>query len=70
MSTPPKKDYSKTWVEWVEPFSVATGNDAVYMKIRGTTAIALMRSLHQYDNDEDAFMDFVIVNWANITEEK
>jgi hypothetical protein len=64
------RDYSKTWVEWVEPFSEATGSDPVYIKIRGTTAVTLMKSMHSYTNDEDALMDFVVVNWAIVTEEK
>jgi hypothetical protein len=65
------RDYTKTWVQWIEPFSKHTGSDAVYLRIRGDTAIKQMRAVHAYKSDEDAFMDFVVVNWAEIiTEEK
>ncbi len=31
--------------------------------------IEYQRSLHDYDNDEDALMDFMVVRWAWIEEE-
>lgn len=64
------EDYSKLWVEWVEPFSEHTGSDAVYMKIRATTAITLMKAFHEYTDDFDALMDFVAVHWASLREEQ
>ena len=65
---PINRDYNKTWVEWVEPFSEHSGSDTVYLKVRGDTAVKVMRALHEYKTDEDAFMDFVVVNWATTRE--
>lgn len=62
-------DYSKVWVEWVEPFSRFTGSDEVYIKIRATTAIKMMKEMHKltsYKDDFEALMDFVVVHWASL----
>lgn len=67
-------NYDNVWVEWVEPYSQATGSDPVYMKIKATTAIGAMKSYrsgkYSYNNDEDALVDFLTVHWAKLTEAK
>lgn len=57
------------WVEWVDP--VNKKNDPVYCRVRPRVAIqcskeAALISGHVYANDQDAFEDFVVVNWGYI----
>jgi len=54
------------WVEWVEPY---VDSDPVYMRVSKDTAIKAQRRCHLYDSDEQAFDDFMVVNWATTREE-
>jgi hypothetical protein len=65
----------KRWVEWVEPFSVYSGGDPVYMRVEDKTAIKAQKGLLAqkgfYDvPDKQALDEFVVVYWATIREEK
>lgn len=58
------------WVEWVEPF---VESDPVYLRVSKETAIrfakaAAAKNGHTYATDEDAFMDFIVENWASTRE--
>ena len=50
------------WITWVEPF--APSNEAVYCTISEKTAVEVQRSIHEYETDEQALEDFMIVHWA------
>lgn len=57
------------WIEWVEPF---VESDPVYLRVSRETAIKYAKDGaakhgHTYATDEDALMDFIIVNWARET---
>jgi len=53
------------WVTWVEPWM---GDIAAYIAIKVEDAITFQRSKHAYASDEEALDDFVVCNWATITE--
>ena len=56
------------WVEWIEPFG--PNNEPVYLSVPATTAIAVMKHVHGYTSNEEALEEFIVVNWATITERK
>src|SRR5271165_2706748 len=55
------------WIEWIEPFG--PNDEPVYCRVPETTAIAVQRSKHNYNNDQQALDDFIAVHWAYVKEE-
>lgn len=57
------------WVEWIEPMNKKS--DPVYCRVRPEVAIQCSKEVAEktgyiYQNDQDAFEDFVVVHWAYI----
>jgi hypothetical protein len=62
-------------IEWVEPFG--PNSEPVYCRVTEQTAIATQRHIgrtmptpYEYESDERALEDFMVVHWAeSVTEE-
>jgi hypothetical protein len=50
------------WITWVEPF--VNSGEPVYCTVSEKTAVEAQRQIHEYETDEQALEDFMVVYWA------